>query len=55
MTRGNQREKAREKNMKKASAEKKKQEGDPKKRMEAHAAIMREKQKAGKWESRKLF
>lgn len=48
MTRGNQREKAREKNNKKKEAEKKKIDGDPKKRMEAHAAIMREKQKAGK-------
>lgn len=47
MTRGNQREKAREKNLKKQASEKKKQEGDPKKRMEAHAAIMREKQKLG--------
>lgn len=49
MTRGNQREKAREKNQKKLSQEKKKQEGDPKKRMEAHAAIMREKQRLGKY------
>lgn len=49
MTRGNQREKAREKNLKKQGNEKNKQEGDPKKRMEAHAAIMREKQKAGKF------
>lgn len=47
MTRGNQREKAREKNLKKQQEQKKKQEGDPRKRMEAHAAIMREKQKAG--------
>ena len=47
MTRGNQREKAREKNLKKQNAEKKKQDGDPKKRMEAPAAIMREKQKLG--------
>lgn len=47
MTRGNQREKAREKNLKKKDSEKKKQEGDPKKRMEAHAEIMRAKQKAG--------
>lgn len=49
MTRGNQREKAREKNLKKQQEQKKKQEGDPRKRMEAHAAIMREKQKAGKF------
>lgn len=48
MTRGNQRDKAREKNLKKKDSEKKKQEGDPKKRMEAHADIMRQKQKAGK-------
>lgn len=48
MTRGNQREKAREKNLKKQAAEKKKLDGDPKKRMEAHADIMRAKQKAGK-------
>jgi hypothetical protein len=47
MTRGNQREKAREKNLKKQASEKKKLDGDPKKRMEAHAAIMREKQKLG--------
>lgn len=49
MTRGNQREKAREKNAKKSAQEKKKLEGDPKKRMEAHADIMRAKQKAGKF------
>lgn len=47
MTRGNQREKAREKNQKKLDAQKKKQEGDPKKRMEAQADIMRQKQKEG--------
>lgn len=47
MTRGNQREKAREKNLKKQADQKKKQEGDPRKRLEAQAAIMREKQKAG--------
>lgn len=47
MSRGNQREKAREKNAKKKEAEKKKLEGDPRKRMEAHAAIMREKQRLG--------
>lgn len=48
MARGNQREKAREKNLKKQQQEKKKNEGDPRKRMEEHAKIMREKQKAGK-------
>lgn len=47
MTRGNQREKAREKNQKKLDSQKKKQEGDPKKRMEAQAEIMRQKQKEG--------
>lgn len=47
MARGNQREKAREKNAKKKAAEKAKQEGDPKKRMEAHAEIMRKKQAEG--------
>lgn len=49
MTRGNQREKAREKNNKKKEAEKKKLDGDPKKRMEAQAEIMRQKQKAGEY------
>lgn len=47
MSRGNQRDKAREKNEKKKAAEKKKQDGDPRKRMEAHASIMREKQRLG--------
>lgn len=47
MTRGNQREKARERNLKKQAQEKKKQEGDPRKRLEAQAEIMRQKQKAG--------
>ncbi|KAK9469717.1 hypothetical protein V1512DRAFT_245151 [Lipomyces arxii] len=45
MTRGNQREKAREKNAKKAASVKKKFEGDPRKRIEEQAAIMRAKQK----------
>ncbi|KAH3675883.1 hypothetical protein WICMUC_002453 [Wickerhamomyces mucosus] len=44
MSRGNQREKAREKNLKKQQQEKKKQEGDPRKRLEAQAEIMRQKQ-----------
>ncbi|KAK9454655.1 hypothetical protein V1511DRAFT_500625 [Dipodascopsis uninucleata] len=45
MTRGNQREKAREKAQKKSSQQKKKLDGDPRKRLEEQAAIMREKQK----------
>jgi 4F5 protein related disordered region len=49
MTRGNQREKAREKNLKKQAQTKKKQEGDPKKRLEAQADIMRQKQKEGRY------
>ncbi|CEP23351.1 hypothetical protein BN1211_3913 [Cyberlindnera jadinii] len=44
MSRGNQREKAREKNQKKLQAQKNKQEGDPRKRLEAQAEIMRKKQ-----------
>lgn len=48
MTRGNQREKAREKNLKKQQQEKKKHSGDPTKRKENDAAIMRAKQQAGK-------
>lgn len=47
MSRGNQREKAREKNQKKLAAQKNKQEGDPKKRLEAQAEIMRKKQAEG--------
>jgi hypothetical protein len=47
MSRGNQREKAREKNLKKQQAGKNKQEGDPKKRLEAQAEIMRKKQAEG--------
>jgi hypothetical protein len=49
MTRGNQRDKAREKNLKKQADQKKKQDGDPRKRMEAHADIMRQKQAAGRF------
>jgi hypothetical protein len=49
MTRGNQREKAREKNLKKQAEAKKKQTGDPRKRLEAQAEIMRQKQAAGKF------
>ncbi|KAK9352569.1 hypothetical protein V1505DRAFT_364645 [Lipomyces doorenjongii] len=45
MTRGNQREKDREKAQKKASQQKKKMDGDPRKRLEEQAAIMRQKQK----------
>ncbi|KAK9240219.1 4F5 protein family domain-protein [Lipomyces kononenkoae] len=44
MTRGNQREKDREKAQKKAASQKKKMDGDPRKRMEEQAAIMRQKQ-----------
>lgn len=47
MSRGNQREKAREKNQKKLQAQKNKQEGDPRKRLEAQAEIMRKKQAEG--------
>lgn len=49
MSRGNQREKAREKNAKKQAALKSKKEGDPKKRLEAQAEIMRKKQADGKY------
>jgi hypothetical protein len=49
MTRGNQREKARERNNKKLQAQKKKIEGDPKKRLEEQAEIMRKKQAEGKY------
>ncbi|ODV63998.1 uncharacterized protein ASCRUDRAFT_73726 [Ascoidea rubescens DSM 1968] len=49
MSRGNQRDKAREKNLKKQQLVKKKQSGDPKKRMEENAQKIREKQAAGKW------
>ncbi|KAK9488723.1 hypothetical protein V1527DRAFT_487068 [Lipomyces starkeyi] len=45
MTRGNQREKDREKAQKKAAQQKKKIDGDPRKRLEEQAAIMRQKQK----------
>lgn len=47
MSRGNQRELARAKNLKKQQDQKKKQEGDPKKRLEAQAEIMRKKQQEG--------
>lgn len=47
MSRGNQRELARAKNAKKKAQEKKKAEGDPKKRLEAQAEIMRKKQAEG--------
>lgn len=47
MTRGNQRELARQKNLKKQAQQKKhKEEGDPKKRMERDAEILRAKQRA---------
>ncbi len=49
MSRGNQREKAREKAAKKNQAGKNKKEGDPKKRLDEQAAIMRAKQEAGKF------
>ncbi|ODQ64583.1 hypothetical protein NADFUDRAFT_83534 [Nadsonia fulvescens var. elongata DSM 6958] len=45
MSRGNQRELAREKNQKKKDAEKSKKSGNPAKRLEEQAAIMRAKQK----------
>ncbi|KAK7206779.1 hypothetical protein BZA70DRAFT_275053 [Myxozyma melibiosi] len=44
MTRGNQRENDRAKAAKKAAGTKKKLEGDPRKRLEEQAAIMRKKQ-----------
>lgn len=44
MTRGNQRELARQKNLKKQQKSKHKEEGDPRTRMESHAEIMRRKQ-----------
>ncbi|KAJ8103852.1 hypothetical protein POJ06DRAFT_242990 [Lipomyces tetrasporus] len=47
MTRGNQREKDREKAQKKTAQQKKKMDGDPRKRLEEQAAIMRQKQKEG--------
>ncbi|ODQ79631.1 hypothetical protein BABINDRAFT_162011 [Babjeviella inositovora NRRL Y-12698] len=47
MARGNQRDLARAKNLKKQQeANKKKETGDPAKRMETHAEIMRQKQAA---------
>lgn len=46
MTRGNQRELARAKNQKKQSQQKHKESGDPKKRIETHAEVMRKKQAA---------
>lgn len=47
MARGNQRELARQKNMKKQKdAKNQKKTGDPKKRMESDAGILREKQAA---------
>lgn len=46
MSRGNQRELARARNAKKTADAKKKQEGDPRKRMEADAEKMRQKQLA---------
>ncbi|CAM9024407.1 unnamed protein product [Wickerhamomyces anomalus] len=49
MSRGNQREKAREKNAKKQAQQKKKIEGDPKKRLEDQAEIMRKKQAEGEY------
>ncbi|KAK9451853.1 uncharacterized protein V1518DRAFT_409722 [Limtongia smithiae] len=49
MTRGNQREKDREKANKKAASQKKKLEGDPRKRQEEQAAIMRAKQREGEY------
>lgn len=49
MTRGNQRELARQKNLKKQQLQKSKKEGDPKKRMEADAEKLRIKQAAGKF------
>lgn len=49
MARGNQRELARAKNAKKQQQEKKKSTGDPTKRMESDAEIMRQKQQAGKY------
>ena len=47
MARGNQRDKSREKNLKKQAQQKKKQSGDPKKRLEADAEKLRAKQAAG--------
>jgi hypothetical protein len=47
MTRGNQRELARLKNLKKQQAGKNKKEGDPTKRQESDAEIMRQKQAKG--------
>ncbi|KAK9459212.1 uncharacterized protein V1516DRAFT_567651 [Lipomyces oligophaga] len=44
MTRGNQRENARARAMKKTLGQKKKLEGDPRKRQEEQAEIMRRKQ-----------
>lgn len=55
MSRGNQREKAREKNAKKQAQQKKKQEGDPKKRLEDQAEIMRKKQAQGKFQLPSTF
>ncbi|EEB09251.1 hypothetical protein SJAG_04436 [Schizosaccharomyces japonicus yFS275] len=46
MSRGNQRELARARNSKKAQAVKKKKEGNPSKRLEEQAEIMRAKQRA---------
>ncbi|GFZ42402.1 hypothetical protein JCM24511_00117 [Saitozyma sp. JCM 24511] len=46
MTRGDQRDRAREKNLKAAGAKAKKQEGDPRKRAEHDAEMVRQKQKA---------
>lgn len=51
MSRGNQRDKAREKNLKKQQQQKKKQSGDPKKRLEQDAQRLREKQAAGMYMS----
>lgn len=45
MTRGNQRELARQKNQKKEEKGKNKKDGDPRARGESDAAILREKQK----------
>lgn len=50
MTRGNQRELARLKNLKKQQEGKNKKEGDPTKRKESDAEIMRLKQAKGEYE-----